>query len=72
VPLLELSNNVVRQYKDLVDDFLRITFIDENHEKGYYFTEKNASLTDYIDRIMIHGTIIGKKFFKFISHSNSQ
>ena len=36
IPDKEISNRVIREYRDIEDNFVRITFIDEDGKKCYY------------------------------------
>jgi len=41
------SNKVIRKYKQNTNDFFRVTFIDENFNKFFYFQE-GALILDHI------------------------
>ena len=70
----EESNRVLRKYKSILPNFIRLTFTNEKLEKGYYFNmyaEKNNFILGYIFRIVAKGFQIGNLDFKFLSYSNS-
>lgn len=70
----EESNRVLRKYKSILPNFIRLTFTNEKLEKGYYFngsSEKNNFILGYIFKIVASGFQLGNLDFKFLSYSNS-
>lgn len=54
----EESNRVLRKYRSILPNFIRLTFTNEKLEKGYYFngsTEKNNFILGYIYKIVAKG-----------------
>ena len=68
----EESNRVIREYKGKLGNFLRLCFVQDSNDKGYYFAGHGDSLLGYIHSIMTNGFCVGKLHFKFIGYSNSQ
>lgn len=64
----ELSNRVTRQYQDYKQDFLRITFTDENLNKILPYPEE---LLQRVEEILRLFTFAGKNF-KVLAYSASQ
>ena len=77
-PEVDLSNRVTREFKDKVDNFLRVTFIEEDWEE----TSANALTTgfdkglsrvyDRCLRVMREGVKLGGKNYEFLAFSSSQ
>ncbi|KAD2804276.1 hypothetical protein E3N88_37653 [Mikania micrantha] len=80
-PEVIVSNRVLRHYADYIDNFLRVSFLDEDLEK-LYSTElspkvglNRESKTDIYRRILSilrDGIVIGDKKFEFLAFSSSQ
>jgi len=51
---------------------VRLNFVTETNDKGFYFGDSSTSLLGYIHKIMEKGIRLGNRFFKFFSYSNSQ
>lgn len=66
------SNRVIRQFKDFLSYFVRVSFVDEQLEKSYYHTENKNLLLGYIHHILMNGLSLGPYKLKFLSYSNSQ
>ncbi|XP_030958897.1 probable RNA-dependent RNA polymerase 1 [Quercus lobata] len=81
-PEVNLSNRVLRNYHEYIDDFLRVSFVDEDWDilhatvlsscassaKG----ERRTGIYDRILSILRNGIVIGAKKFEFLAYSNSQ
>lgn len=71
----EESNRVIRKFKQLLPNFIRLSFVNEDNDKGYYFNGdgcQNNFILGYIFRIISQGFSLGKCNFKFLAYSNSQ
>ncbi|KAF7080288.1 hypothetical protein CFC21_084390 [Triticum aestivum] len=81
-PEINVSNRVVRNYADDLDNFLRISFVDEDCEKlrstdlsPRSAPGNNARRTALYNRILSvlsNGITIGNKHFEFLAFSSSQ
>ncbi|XP_071691335.1 probable RNA-dependent RNA polymerase 1 [Rutidosis leptorrhynchoides] len=81
-PEVNVSNRVLRHYADYMDNFLRVSFLDEELEKLYStdlsprVTNQNGdSRTAIYNRILSvlkNGIAIGDKKFEFLAFSSSQ
>ncbi|KAL3823991.1 hypothetical protein ACJIZ3_020020 [Penstemon smallii] len=77
-PEVNLSNRVLRHYKDDIDNFLRVSFVDEEWDKLYStdLSPRGAvEQTKVFERILetLRGGIkIGNKKFDFLAFSSSQ
>ncbi|KNA07850.1 hypothetical protein SOVF_168010 isoform A, partial [Spinacia oleracea] len=79
-PEVNISNRVLRNYPDDIDNFLRISFVDENLEK-LYSTDlsprssepgKRTEIDRRIRTVLRSGIRIGDKKFEFLAFSSSQ
>lgn len=69
----EESNKVIRQYKNYLHQFIRLSFVNEQLEKGFYFGDRERFLIGYIHSIVKLGLRVGDNMrLKFLSYSNSQ
>ena len=69
----EESNKVLRQYKDWQTQFIRLSFVTEQLDQGYYFGERDRLLLGYIHSILKNGFYVGRSLKnEFLSYSNSQ
>lgn len=68
----EESNRVIRQYKEQLSRFARLSFVSEALEKGFYFVEQSILYLGYIHNILTNGIQISDYKFRFLSYSNSQ
>jgi RNA-dependent RNA polymerase len=70
----EQTNRVIRQYKSFIPNFVRLSFVTEELDKGYYFTTNNFAnfLLGYIHGIITNGFGLGDLHFQFLGYSNSQ
>ncbi|XP_021292687.1 RNA-dependent RNA polymerase 1-like isoform X2 [Herrania umbratica] len=75
-PEINVSNRVLRHFHDDIDNFLRITFVDEELEK-IHSTDllTRGRRTEIYGRILStlkNGIVIGDKRFEFLAFSSSQ
>ena len=81
-PEVNVSNRVLRQFSAYIDDFLRVSFLDEELEK-LYSTDLSPRTTSRSDEsrtgiyrrilsILRDGIVIGGKKFEFLAFSSSQ
>jgi RNA-dependent RNA polymerase len=71
----EESNRVIRKFKGQISNFIRLCFVNENMDKGYYFNQEetnNNFILGYIFRIVSEGFSLSNLQFKFLAYSNSQ
>ncbi|XP_076914711.1 putative RNA-dependent RNA polymerase 1 [Bidens hawaiensis] len=75
-PEVNVSNRVLRHYSDYIDNFLRVSFLDEELQKLY-----STDLSTKVGRTAIYrrvlsilrnGIVIGNKKFEFLAFSSSQ
>ncbi|CDW77053.1 rna-directed rna polymerase [Stylonychia lemnae] len=66
------SNRVIRKYQDYLSRFVRVSFVNEYLEKGFYFTENMEWVLGYIHHVLYNGLQLGKYILRFLSYSNSQ
>ncbi|KAH9320928.1 hypothetical protein KI387_015567, partial [Taxus chinensis] len=83
-PEANVSNRVTRQYANYIDDFLRVTFVDENGDRLYASDlsqermmdndgqGKTTKLYSRILSVLKEGILIGDKKFEFLAFSTSQ
>ncbi|KAF8021159.1 hypothetical protein BT93_G1554 [Corymbia citriodora subsp. variegata] len=79
-PEINVSNHVLRSYSDYVDNFMRISFVDEDLDKMHSTdlsprTASRHGRTDLYERILSilkNGIRIGDKNFEFLAFSSSQ
>ncbi|KAM7488843.1 hypothetical protein LguiB_026327 [Lonicera macranthoides] len=74
-PEVNMSNRVLRHYSDDIDNFLRISFVDEELGKMYSTDLLPRTTTGICSRILSvlrHGIVIGNKKFDFLAFSSSQ
>ena len=55
----EEGNRVLRKYKDDLNRFLRLAFVNEHLEKGFYFSESSHLFLGYIHHILHNGILLG-------------
>ncbi|KAJ0553433.1 putative RNA-directed RNA polymerase [Helianthus annuus] len=79
-PEVIMSNRVLRHYADYIDNFLRVSFVDEELEKLYSTDlsprvgHNGVSRTEIYRRILSilkNGIVIGNKKFEFLAFSSS-
>ncbi|KAI3817112.1 hypothetical protein L1987_10901 [Smallanthus sonchifolius] len=80
-PEVNVSNRVLRHYADYIDNFLRVSFLDEELEKLYSTDlcrkvgRNGDNRTGIYKRILLilrDGIVIGNKKFEFLAFSSSQ
>ncbi|KAJ8568981.1 hypothetical protein K7X08_037196 [Anisodus acutangulus] len=77
-PEVNVSNRVLRNYSQDIDNFLRVSFVDEEWEKMYstdLLPKANGIRTNIYERILStlrNGFVIGDKKFEFLAFSSSQ
>ncbi|KAL3731284.1 hypothetical protein ACJRO7_028199 [Eucalyptus globulus] len=79
-PEINVSNHVLRRYSKYIDNFIRISFVDEDLDKMYSTdlsprTASGHGRTDIYERILSilkNGIKIGDKHFEFLAFSSSQ
>ncbi|KAI3465377.1 hypothetical protein Pfo_022040 [Paulownia fortunei] len=81
-PEVNVSNRVLRHYRDYIDNFLRVSFVDEEWDKMYSTDlsprvaagdeNKRTKLYERILSTLREGIRIGNKNFDFLAFSSSQ
>ncbi|GMY18202.1 probable RNA-dependent RNA polymerase 1 [Fagus crenata] len=81
-PEVNLSNCVLRHYPEDIDNFLRVSFVDEDLDKPHSTVlsprassangKRQTSIHDRILSTLRNGMVIGGKKFEFLAFSNSQ
>ncbi|KAI3817148.1 hypothetical protein L1987_10937 [Smallanthus sonchifolius] len=80
-PEVNVSNRVLRHYADYIDNFLRVSFLDEELDKLYSTDlspkvgrngESRTGIYRRILSILRDGIVIGNKKFEFLAFSSSQ
>ena len=81
-PEVNLSNRVLRNYPDDIDNFLRVSFVDEHLDKMRWTDlctrsssangERQTRVYERIHCILRDGIVIGDKKFEFLGFSSSQ
>ncbi|CAH9095976.1 unnamed protein product [Cuscuta epithymum] len=76
-PEVNQSNRVLRHYINDIDNFLRVSFVDEEWDKiqSMDLSQRATGKTDLYDRILLtlkNGIVIGDKRFEFLAFSSSQ
>ncbi|OWM90727.1 hypothetical protein CDL15_Pgr021032 [Punica granatum] len=80
-PEVNVSNRVLRRYSEYADNFLRISFVDEDHDRIHSTVLSRGSVagsgmrTEIFRRILStlqNGITIGDKKFDFLAFSSSQ
>ncbi|XP_051188557.1 probable RNA-dependent RNA polymerase 1 [Lolium perenne] len=77
-PEINVSNRVIRHYAADLDNFLRISFVDEDFEKlrsadiSPRSASRRTALYDRIMSVLSDGITIGDKKFEFLAFSSSQ
>jgi RNA-dependent RNA polymerase len=75
-PYVEMTNRVIRRYKDHSDRFLRVRFQDDEH-RGYARINATSQKTineilTKIHRTLNRGIVIGDRHYEFLAFGNSQ
>ncbi|KAI3778791.1 hypothetical protein L2E82_08176 [Cichorium intybus] len=81
-PEVNVSNRVLRHYSEYIDNFIRVSFLDEELEKLYSTDlsprasnltgENRTGIYKRILSVLKNGIIIGNKKFEFLAFSSSQ
>lgn len=78
-PEVNVSNRVLRHYSNYINNFLRISFVDEDLEKVRSMdlsprssTQRRTKLYDRIYSVLRDGIVISDKKFEFLAFSSSQ
>lgn len=77
-PEINVSNRVVRKYKTHIDNFLRISFVDEELDKLFSTdlaprsSSRKTGLYTRVLSVLKNGIKIGDKQFEFLAFSSSQ
>ncbi|XP_059448412.1 probable RNA-dependent RNA polymerase 1 isoform X2 [Corylus avellana] len=82
-PEVSLSNRILRNYPEDIDNFLRVSFVDEDLDKLHATVlsprassanedDKRTSIYERILSTLRNGIVIGDKKFEFLAFSNSQ
>jgi RNA-dependent RNA polymerase len=69
----EESNKVLREFRAQLTQFIRLSFVQEDLDKGFYFNDNSRFLLGYIHSILKNGFYAGRGLRNnFLSYSNSQ
>ncbi|XP_059446584.1 RNA-dependent RNA polymerase 1-like [Corylus avellana] len=82
-PEVSLSNRILRNYPEDIDNFLRISFVDEDLDELHSTVlspppssaneeDKRTSIYERMLSTLRNGIVIGDKKFEFLAYSNSQ
>ncbi|KAF6137330.1 hypothetical protein GIB67_036367 [Kingdonia uniflora] len=82
-PEVNMSNRVLRHYREVIENFIRISFVDENSEKMFSTDLSPRATSATEDRrhtgiyrrvlsTVRNGVVIGDKKFDFLAFSSSQ
>ncbi|KAJ0987263.1 hypothetical protein J5N97_005619 [Dioscorea zingiberensis] len=78
-PEINVSNRVLRHFSDDIDNFIRVSFVDEDGEKMHSTdlsprsgNEKRTAINERMLSIMRNGLSIGDKKFEYLACSSSQ
>ncbi|GBC02547.1 hypothetical protein RclHR1_04680008 [Rhizophagus clarus] len=72
-PIIETSNRVIRRFRDKIDNFLRIKFVDEAGNKVSSSNgTNNYALYNRIYHTLNYGIKIGDRHYEFLAFSSSQ
>jgi RNA-dependent RNA polymerase len=75
-PSVEITNRVIRQYKQHADRFLRVRFEDDDYRGSTrLFPSVNNKMTNIFERVrrtLTHGIEMGDRHYKFLAWGNSQ
>lgn len=70
----EESNRVIRKFRSQLPNFIRLAFVNDDMDKGYYFNGdggQNNFILGYIFNIVSSGFDLGNLHFQFLAYSNS-
>ncbi|XP_024194700.1 RNA-dependent RNA polymerase 1 [Rosa chinensis] len=77
-PEVNVSNRILRQYSSDIDNFLRVSFVDEEMENLYSTdlsprtSTRKTRIYNRVLSILRNGIVIGEKKFEFLAFSSSQ
>ena len=75
-PSVEITNRVIRQYKQHADRFLRVRFEDDDYRGSTrLYPSVNNKMTNIFTRVrrtLKHGILIGDRHYQFLAWGNSQ
>lgn len=75
-PSIEITNRVIRQYKQHADRFLRVRFEDDEYRGSTrLYPSVNNRMTNIFARVrrtLKHGIVVGDRHYKFLAWGNSQ
>ena len=73
-PSVEVTNRIVRQYKEYANRFLRVRFSDERQEGKIYAGDSDSQdpLFTRVKRCLSNGITIGANHYEFLASGNSQ
>ncbi|XP_043704234.1 probable RNA-dependent RNA polymerase 1 [Telopea speciosissima] len=81
-PEVNVSNRVLRNYSNYIDNFIRVSFVDEDFDKMYSTDlsprtssaseERRTGIYKRILSTLRNGLVIGEKRFDFLAFSSSQ
>lgn len=71
-PMIEPSNRILRQYRQHIDRFLRVTFGEENFEPLWTRRGTNELLEKRVRRVLDDGIVIAGRKHEFLAFGSSQ
>lgn len=75
-PEINVSNRVLRKFSNDIENFLRVSFVDEEWNKLFstdlYARKRNTGIYKRILSVLQNGIVIGTKKFDFLAFSSSQ
>ncbi|KAH7442576.1 hypothetical protein KP509_03G095200 [Ceratopteris richardii] len=81
-PEVDFSNRVTRHFKEHIDNFIRVSFVEEDADvipasvfvmhKAFGLQSENADMYNRIVSVLSDGITIGNKVFEFLAFSSSQ
>ncbi|CAI2367533.1 unnamed protein product [Moneuplotes crassus] len=71
-PTLSRPNRVIRKFLDNEENFMRVSFQNDDRSTGKFSLDFNTPILKHIEEIMVKGFVIADKTFKFLHYSNSQ
>lgn len=63
IPDKEISNRVIRDYRHIEDNFLRVAFVDEDINKCYYSQGSNRYLINHVRDVLENGVRFGTRTY---------
>ncbi|RUS15688.1 RNA dependent RNA polymerase-domain-containing protein, partial [Endogone sp. FLAS-F59071] len=71
-PMIEPSNRILRQYRQHIDRFLRVTFGEENYEPLWTRRGTSELLQKRVRRVLDDGIVIAGRKHEFLAFGSSQ